>query len=88
MRIDWTEQAIRDLTEIQEHIEGDRPEAAQKVASHLQACVEYLSEFPELGSAGPRPGVRSLTVPPYIVSYRVRHDRLQILSIWHGRRRR
>lgn len=87
MEIDWTEQAIRDLAEIQEYIERERPQAAQRVASHLLATVEHLAEFPELGSAGPRPGTRTLTVPPYAISYRVRRDRLEILSIWDGRRR-
>ncbi len=48
--------------------------------------VEHLAEFPELGRPGLRPGTRSLTIPPYVITYRVRPDRLEILSVWHGRR--
>ncbi len=87
MKIVWTERAIADLVEIEHFIAQDRPSAAQRVATHLVSSVEHLAEFPLLGRPGPRPGMRSLLAPPYIISYRVRSGSLQILSIWHGRRR-
>lgn len=86
MQIDWTEQAVADLAEIEQYIQRDKPEAAARVAAHLLSCVEHLAEFPNLGKPARRPGTRSLTVPPFIVSYRVRSERLEVLSIWHGRR--
>jgi len=58
------------------------------VAAHLVGSVEHLAEFPQLGKPGPRPGTRELTNPPYFISYRIRSEHLEILSIWHGRRRR
>jgi addiction module RelE/StbE family toxin len=88
MRIDWTEQALADLAEIKHYIEKERPEAAQRVAAHLWSSVEHLAEFPHLGRPGQRAGTRSLVVPPYVIAYRVRSHRLEILSVWHGRRRR
>src|SRR6266851_3248184 len=88
MRIEWTRQAIRDLAEIQTYIEKDKPAAARRVAAHLLSSVEHLGEFPELGKMGSRPGTRELIIPPYIISYRVRSQGLEILSIWHGRRGR
>lgn len=88
MQIVWTEQALSDLAEIEHYIEQDKPEAARRVAAHLWSSVEHLAEFPQLGRPGRRPGMRELIVPPYIVSYRVRKDRLEILSLWHGRRER
>ena len=87
MQVVWTEQALADLAEIERYIEQERPEAAERVAAHLGSSVEYLAEFPEMGRPGPRPGTRSLIIPPYVISYRVRRARLEILSIWHGRRR-
>ena len=91
MQIDWTQQALSDLAEIEHYIEQERPEAARRVAAHLLSSVEHLAEFPQLGKPG-RPGARSgtrnLIIPPYVISYRVRSQRLEILSIWHGRRRR
>ena len=88
MQIVWTQQALADLAEIEHYIEQDRPEAAQRVAAHLWSSVEHLAEFPQLGIPGRRPGTRNLIIPPYVVSYRVRSQRLEILTIWHGRRRR
>ena len=88
MQIDWTEQAVADLAEIELYIQQDKPEAAARVAAHLLGSVEHLAEFPQLGKPGRRTGTRSLTVPPFIISYRVRSQRLEILSIWHGRRAR
>jgi toxin ParE1/3/4 len=86
VRIVWTERAVADLEEIERYIERDRPSAARRVAAHLVASVENLAEFPGLGKPGHRPGMRSLVTPPYVISYRVRSRRLEILSIWHGRR--
>jgi addiction module RelE/StbE family toxin len=85
MQIVWTQQALSDLAEIEHYIEQDRPEAAQRVAAVLSSSVEHLAEFPQLGKPGPRPGTRSLIIPPYVISYRARSQRLEILSIWHGR---
>jgi toxin ParE1/3/4 len=87
MRIVWTERAVANLREIETHIAQERPAAAQRVAVHLLGSIEHLAEFPLLGRPGPRSGMRSLIVPPYIISYRVRAKALQILSIWHGRRK-
>jgi toxin ParE1/3/4 len=88
MEIVWTAQAVADLAEIEQYIEQERPEAARRVAAHLLGSVEHLAEFPQLGKPGPRPGMRSLVVPPYVISYRVRSRRLEILSVWHSRRLR
>jgi toxin ParE1/3/4 len=88
MQIVWTEQAISDLTEIETYIEQDKPQAAERVAAHLLSSVEHLAEFPHLGQQGRRPGTRELIIPPYVITYRLRPTRLEILSVWHGRRRR
>jgi toxin ParE1/3/4 len=88
MQIVWTDQALADLSEIEQYIEQDKPAAAQRVAAHLLSSVEHLAEFPQLGRPGRRPGTRNLIIPPYVISYRVRAQRLEILSVWHGRRRR
>lgn len=88
MQIVWTGQAISDLEEIEQYIEQDKPEAAERVAAHLWSSVEHLAEFPKLGKPGPRPEMRSLVIPPYVISYRVRSQLLEVLSVWHGRRRR
>ncbi len=86
MEIVWTKQAVTDLAEIEQYIQLDRPSAARRVAAHLRSSVEHLAEFPDLGRQGRRPGTRELVNPPYLITYRVRGTRLEILSVWHGRR--
>jgi toxin ParE1/3/4 len=87
MQIVWTQQALSDLADIEQYIELDKPEAARRVAAKLRSSVERLAEFPLLGRPGPRPGMRQLITPPFLISYRVQSERVEILSIWHGRRR-
>lgn len=88
MQIDWTKQAIEDISEIEVYISQDRLATAKRVAAHLWSSVEHLAEFPELGKPGRRPGTRSLIVPPYVITYRVHSYRVEILSVWHSRRMR
>lgn len=88
MQIVWTEQAISDLAEIEHYIEQDKPQAAERVAAHLLSSVELLAEFPHLGQPGRRPETRELVIRPYVITYRLRPERLEILSVWHGRRPR
>ena len=86
MQIVWTQQAVADLTEIENYIAKNKPSAAGRVANHLISSVEHLAEFPHLGKSGRRPGTSDLVIPPYVITYRLRPDRLEILSVWHGRR--
>jgi len=88
MEVVWTEQAVSDLAEIEDYITKDKPQAAERVANHLWSTVEHLAEFPQLGGHGRRPGIRELVIPPHVITYRLRSNRLEILSVWHGRRRR
>lgn len=86
MHLIWAEQAITDLAEIETYIAQDKPQAAERVATHLLSSVEHLAEFPQLGRVGHRPGTRELIIPPYVITYRLRPECIEILSVWHGRR--
>lgn len=63
--------------------------AAENVAATILAGVDSLALHPGLGSAGRVPGTRELVVQgtPYVVPYRVRDERLEIIAIFHGRQR-
>ena len=88
MQVVWTEQAITDLAEIETYIARDKPQAAERVAAHLVSSVEHLAEFPQLGRQGRRPGTRELIIPPFVITYRLGPESLEILSVWHSRRLR
>jgi len=86
MRIVWTRKAVRHLTDIQTHIERDKPQAAPKVAAAIRKAVTCLAQYPHLGRPGRKAGTRELVIAdtPYIVPYQVRDDHLIILAVLHG----
>lgn len=72
-----------------EYIAQDDPQAAARVAILIEDAVAMLAERPALGRPGRVPGTRELVVAgtPYLVPYRVREARIDILRVFHGRRR-
>ena len=90
MIIVWSPQAIADLASLRGYIAEDNKAAAQRVALHVIRNIEQLlSEHPDMGRAGRVPGTRELVIPqtPYIVPYRVRDNRIQVLRVYHGARK-
>src|SRR5437868_4762505 len=53
------------------------------------AAVDRLAQMPNLGRPGRVPGTRELVVPGtrYVIPYRVRAERLEIIAVFHGRQR-
>jgi len=68
------------------HIEAESPRAAVSVDARIQACVENLKQFPEMGRPGRIEGTRELVISrtPYIAAYRIAGDRVRILRLLHG----
>ena len=89
MTIVWSARAVGHLERLRAHIARDRPGAAAQVAATSLGTVELLGDHPGLGRPGRLPGTRELVVPgtPYLIAYRVRGDRLEILACLHGRQR-
>jgi plasmid stabilization system protein ParE len=83
LRLVWTDEALADLENIAER--------APRAAEHVLDAVEWLVEIPFPGMfrrLTERPEEHVLTVPPYVVFYRVAGDELEVLTIEDGRRRR
>jgi len=90
MIILWSPEAINDLASLRAYIAEDDKAAAQRVVLHILRNIEQLlSDHPSLGRPGRVPGTRELVVPrtPYIVPYRIRNNRLQVLRVYHGARK-
>ena len=86
----WSPEAIEDLAALRAYIEQDDKAAALRVALHIVRTVEtLLPNNPEMGRPGRVPGTRELVIPktPFVVPYRVIGDAIQILRVFHGRRR-
>ena len=87
--IAWSRCAIAHMVELRAYIARDNPEAAGEVAATLLAAVERLAELPHLGRSGRVAGTRELVVPgtPYVIAYRPRGQRLEIIAVFHGRQK-
>ena len=89
MNIVWSPRAIEHLKHLRAYIAQDNPKAANRVAAAQLEAVERLAELPNLGRPGRVAGTRELVVPgtPYVIPYRLRGDRLEIIAVFHGRQK-
>lgn len=89
MTIVWSPRAIEHLAHLRAYIARDNPKAANRIAGALLEAVERLAELPNLGRPGRVAGTRELVVPGtwYIISYRLRADRLEIIAVFHARQK-
>ena len=89
MTVVWSPRAIGHLADLRAYIARERPGAAANTATTLLAAVDRLAALPNLGRPGRVSGTRELVVPgtPYVIPYRLRGDRLEIIAVFHGRQR-
>ena len=87
MEVIWLEGAFLDSRRVREHIRQFNPLAAQKTVGRIEKAAEQLPRFPAVGRVGEVPGTRELviTVTPYLLVYRARGDRLEILRVFHSK---
>jgi len=85
----WSPRAIDHLAALHDYIARENPGAAARTATTLLAAVDRLAELPNLGRPGRVSGTRELVVPGtrYVIPYRVRGERLEIIAVFHGRQR-
>jgi addiction module RelE/StbE family toxin len=89
MKVVWSRRAIRHLVALRDYIAEDSPQNAAVVAARILDSVELLTTHPEIGRPGRVVGTRELVVPgtPYIIPYRVRGERLELIAVFHGRQK-
>ncbi len=88
-RIYWTRQSQEDLREVRGYISRDAPATASAFVRRLRESVNRLKGFPESGQVVPelgRPDIRELLRGSYRIIYRVGHDRIDILAVYHSAR--
>jgi toxin ParE1/3/4 len=85
----WSPRAIDHLAHLRSSIARDNPKAANRIARVLLEAIERLAELPNLGRPGRVAGTRELVVPgtPYVIPYRLRGDRLEVIAVFHGRQK-
>ncbi len=89
MKVFLTNTAKRDLIDIVDYYDTHDPAIADHFENELQQRLETLRKFPRIGHAG-FAGLLELGFHdfPYILSYRVLHEEVQIIAILHTARDR
>jgi plasmid stabilization system protein ParE len=85
----WSPRASEHLAHLRAHIARESPGAAGRIAAAVGAAVERVAERPALGRPGRVSGIRELVVAgtPFVVPYRIRGDRLEVIAVVHGRQK-
>lgn len=88
MKIVWTRRALREIDQAFAFVARDSPAAASAMVAAMEARAAVLAEHPEIGRPGRMDGTRELVLPglPYILPYRVRDGRIEILAVFHSSR--
>jgi toxin ParE1/3/4 len=89
MKIVWSRRALRHLIALRDYIAQESPNSAAVVAYRILNHVDLLATQPQMGRPGRIVGTRELVIPgvPYIIPYRVRGERLELLAVFHGRQK-
>ncbi len=91
-RVEWTEVARRDLSEIVDYLWGESPAAAFGLLDQLEDRAAGLDAYPHRGRLVPELDrfdvrhYRELVVGAYRMIYRLVDDTVFILGIFDGRR--
>ena len=81
-------EAESDLADIWSYIAGWDEDAADAVIARIRSINDQLSKYPYLGRSRDEltTDLRSMSVKPYIVYYRVCDDAIEIVRVLHGAR--
>lgn len=89
MKIQYSPEAIDDLTRLRNFIAVHNPYAAKRAASAIISGIEKLRIFPQIGLPVQRARdpqkIRDLFVSNYTIRYLIGKDTVFILRIWHGK---
>ena len=86
-KIEWTEQATRQLDQAHDYITlSNSEEVADRIMMLIASSVQQLTAFPMSGRSGRVPETRELVISntPFIAAYAIAHNRIVILALYHG----
>ncbi|NLS03236.1 type II toxin-antitoxin system RelE/ParE family toxin [Rhizobium sp. P32RR-XVIII] len=89
MNVNFTPQAVADLSEIHRHIAQFDRNAADRILSRIRQVIEIFESFPLLGREGSVEGTREFAISglPYTIVYRIASAvDLDILTVIHQRK--
>ena len=89
MTVFWTDNAKRELRAVYNYVAQNSTRYSQGLVDRITRRTQQLSTMPYLGAIVPEyeeETIRELVEQSYRIIYRVREDRVEILSVVHGAR--
>ena len=89
MPVIWTREALEKLSEIEEFIGSDSQKRAETFIDYLIERGELISENPKIGrvvSEISNPDIREIIVKKYRIVYRIKKEKIEILTVFEGHR--
>lgn len=88
MSLVWTKRALAEIDAIFAFVAAHDPAIAERLTIEIEVRAGKLAEHPQMGRPGRVPGTREFVVTgtPYILPYRVRDGRVEILAALHASR--
>lgn len=89
MKVVWSRRAMQHLVSLRDFIAKDSEQNAALVVERILDSIDLLQTQPDMGRPGRVLGTRELVVPhtPYIIPYRVRRGRIELIAVFHGRQK-
>jgi toxin ParE1/3/4 len=89
MQVKWLRRALRSLEREAAYLAQENPKAAAALIAEVNESTCLLMAHPDAGRPGRVPGTRELVLPhfPYVIPYRVREQRVEILHVLHTSRK-
>lgn len=89
MQVEWLRVALRNLAQEAAHIAQDNPQAAAALVAEADRHTRLLARHPDMGRPGRVPGTRELVLTgfSYVIPYRVKANRVEILRVFHTSRK-
>jgi toxin ParE1/3/4 len=89
VRVKWLRRALANLNAEAAYIAKDSPSATDNVVTAIMEATESLEKYPAIGRPGRVVGTRELVIlgTPYIVPYRVRTGKVEIIRVFHAARK-
>ena len=87
MKVYWTLNAIKHLTNIYEYIALNSPTYARIMVDRITQRSEQISTQPFSGRKVPEyeaEDIRELIEKPYRIIYRLKQDQIDVLAVIHG----
>ncbi|WP_150606528.1 type II toxin-antitoxin system RelE/ParE family toxin [Pandoraea cepalis] len=86
MKLEWSQHAIQDRSDIFEYVERFSPNAAIWIDTRVHQQLTTLLRYPAAGRLGRLRGTRELVITrtPYIAAYRPLPTRVRVLRILHN----